>query len=51
MLYVQYLITLSNVQSLELFASLTKNSYPTWSDVKASKHFKDSQAEEQKYFV
>lgn len=42
-----YLVTLPNVQSLQLFAGLTKNSNSRWSDVKATKHFKDSQTEEQ----
>ena len=36
-----YLMTLADIQSLQLLASLSKNSHPSWRDFKAAKHFKN----------
>jgi len=36
-----YLMTLADIQSLQVLASLSKNSQPSWSDLKAAKHFKN----------
>ena len=41
-----YLVALSNVQCLQMLASLTKKPNPCSSDIKTAKNFKNSEAAE-----
>ena len=41
-----YLVALSNVQCLQMLASLTKEPNPCSSDIKTAKNFKNSEAAE-----
>ena len=43
-----YLVALSNVQCLQMLASLTKKPNPCSSDIKTAKNFKNSEAAEKK---
>ena len=43
-----YLVALSNVQCLQMLASLTKKPNPCSSDIKTAKNFKNSEAAEKR---